>query len=162
VHLVYEGLKQTEAKEVKSGQKDHTRRLSAIGITCSPIMTAHVDSFYVLKRRDLFKQIAALYPGKRQPRGPSLLIEWIWTLDRDTPISPEHLARHIGLGNRIDRRHRREAMAELEKYLDHAKRLGYLLDYAPDSFGNYVLKPDPENCSRVRSKQKRLTDGAKR
>lgn len=156
VHLVYEGLKQTEAKEVKSGQKDHTRRLSAIGITCSPIMTAHVDSFYVLKRRDLFKQIAALYPGKRQPRGPSLLVEWLWTLDKDTPISPEHLARYTGLGPKIARRHRREALEDLETYLRHAKSLGYLLDYPKDSFGNYVLKLNPETCSRARSKEKRL------
>ena len=155
VHLVYEGLDQAEAEAVKAGAPT-TSRLSGIVITCGIPLIDQADRYYVLKQRDLFKQIALFYPGTRQPRGASLLVEYLWTLDKSPfEIGKETLARTIGLGPRIDRRHRREALTDLETYLDHAKALGFLLDYSQNSFGNYVLELNPETCFRVKAKQKR-------
>lgn len=155
VHLAYEGLEQEEADAIKAG-KENTTRLSGISITCGIPFVDQVDRYFVLKKRDLYKQIAALYPGKRQPRGVSLLVEWLWTLDRTQwEIGQENLARYVGLGTTIDRRHRHEAYKALEQYLEHAQTLGYLLAFTLTPMGNYILELNPEECSRVRSRQRR-------
>lgn len=156
VQLAYESLEEEEAEAVKAGRAG-SKRLSSICITCGIPFIDQVDRFYVLKKRDLFRQIAALYPGKRQPRGVSLLVEYLWTLDT-TPfeIGQENLACYAGLGSLIERRHRREALKALRVYLEQVKALGYLLDFSLSPLGNYLLYLNPEECSRVRSKQKRL------
>lgn len=151
----YEGLSQAEADAIKAGADPAPDLDSVMVITCGSVLLDQIDRYYVLKWRDLFKEIQTLYPGKRQPRGVSLLVEYIWTLDiPECVIHPEKLAEKAGLGYKLRQRKIKPAMALLRQYVEHATTLGYLNSWSLDEWSNYVLVPNPAKCSRLYHKLK--------
>ncbi len=147
----YEGLSQAEADAIiKAGADPAPDPDSVMVISCGSVLLDQIDRHYVLKWRDLFKEIQALYPGKRQPRGVSLLVEYLWTLDiPEFTVHPDKLVEKVGLGYLIRDRRRTPAMDKLRQYIEHATTLGYLKSWRLDEWSNYVLVLNPAKCSRV-------------
>jgi hypothetical protein len=135
--------KKTQSASIKT--VDHLvevkRQNGRLEITPSPILFDQHDNYYMILPADLY---TAFIPEKR--RSLVLFIEYLfyhYEMQRRSGGKKKYwLVRHmetvayeIGLGNLIETRQRRKLRSTLNKYYEHAKRLGILKEYEVDATG---------------------------
>jgi hypothetical protein len=112
-----------------------------------------LDSFYFLMPEDYLEELRSA-KDQQLTRADRMLPVYLMTLNQPShEIARDRLARKVGLGNYIDRRHKKKAWSKLEDALELAKKANYLQvwELKTDQFGapKYHLELNPERCSRV-------------
>jgi len=156
----YRGLDtEKEAPQVKAGSSN--KRVTHLIIEPYPSLLDQIDSFFVLKPVQLYREIADLLATKQKRARVSkthiTFIEWLLTVNLpEINIGFERLAEKLNLYYLIDTRQRKRLQSEIQKTIDIAMELGYLLDWR-EEFGTYCFIINPDRAGRT-LKDKKLKE----
>lgn len=158
----YKEINAQQLENIESGEGTVKPKSRKLIITVSAPFVNMIDTFYLLKPTDMYKRIEDYYVrmyGKKKRFSPTVvkMIEYLLKTDKQE-LSPglETMAGILNISYLLDTRQKKRAEALIEEALTVALACKYLLTWRVDQFGNYCLTLNPEECKRVKSKQKRI------
>jgi len=143
-------LVKEEADAVERGA-DLPERMRGMVITVSPLVVDGLRTFFLLKPVELHNEIKQLR-GSRVPRAVSLFIQWLLTLDKSTwQVREDNLIDKLRLSDLYHRQRQKARVdKQIQKALETAQKLAYLLAYQVEPSGLITLTLNPEKCRRIR------------
>ena len=135
-----------EADAVERGA-DLPERMRGMVITVSPLVVDGLRTFFLLKPVELHNEIKQLR-GSRVPRAVSLFIQWLLTLDKSTwQVREDNLIDKLRLSDLYHRQRQKARVdKQIQKALETAQKLAYLLAYQVEPSGLITLTLNPEKC----------------
>lgn len=160
----YERLTETEAAQVRAGQEPlGTEREGAFIITASPLIVDQVFSSHIVKTLRIREAIQKALDKRKISQSTPLFINYLLTIDKETfRVNKDTLINRLRLQADIDSRHWDRIEKKLEEAFLAAELLAYITQPPDmDRLGCYTFHLNPEKCTRIQAKQKRLEDRAK-
>jgi hypothetical protein len=134
--------------------EDKSKKIASIIIIPSPIFVEAINRFYCLKTRDLYTEIKSILPAGSKVTSKYLnFITYLQTLNTPThKIRIENLAQKLQMNSYIEKRQWQRVKEEIQKCIDIALKLKYLLK-ANEKEGCLYLTLNPERCKRIKTNE---------